>query len=80
MPQNMQYVNGRIGLGTSFNSIRGAFGGELSSEVVLAMAFVANANYTHVNYELRPVLKSMRALNVTKCITFIGKIEKVAFQ
>lgn len=80
MPQNMQYVNGRIGLGTSFNIIRGAFGGELGSEVVLAMAFVANANYTHVNYELRPVLKSMRILNVTKCITFVRKIEKAAWQ
>ena len=46
----------------------------------LAMAFVANANYTHVNYELRSVLKSMRILNVTKCITFIDEIEKVACQ
>ena len=50
------------------------------SEMILAMAFVANANYTHVNYELRSVLKSMRILNVTKCITFAGKIEKVACQ
>ena len=44
------------------------------------MAFVANANYIHVNYELRSVLKFMRALNVTKCITFVCKIEKVACQ
>ena len=53
---------------------------EHASEVILAMAFVANANYTHVNYELRPVLKSMRILNVTKCITFARKIEKAAWQ
>lgn len=66
--------------GTSFNIIRGAFGGEFSSEVSVAMSFVANANYTHVNYELRPVLKSMRTLNVTKCITFVRKIEKAAWQ
>ena len=32
---------------------------EHASEVILAMAFVANANYTHVNYELRYVLKFM---------------------
>ena len=43
-------------------------------------AFVANANYTHVNYELRYALKFMRILNVTKCITFARKIEKVACQ
>ena len=53
---------------------------EHASEVILAMAFVANANYTHVNYELRYALKFMRILNVTKCITFAGKIEKVACQ
>ena len=65
MPQNMQYVDGRMGLRTNFNIIHGARGGELSSEV---------------NYELRSVLKSMRILNVTKCITFIDEIEKVACQ
>lgn len=53
---------------------------EHASEVILAMAFVANANYTHVNYELRSVLKFMRILNVTKCITFARKIEKVVCQ
>ena len=53
---------------------------EHASEVILAMAFMTNANYTHVNYELRYALKFMRILNVTKCITFARKIEKVACQ
>ena len=53
---------------------------EHASEVIFAMVFLANANYTHVNYELRSVLKFMRALNVTKCITFVRKIEKAAWQ
>lgn len=34
MPQNMQYVDGRMGLRTNFNIIYGARGGELSSEVI----------------------------------------------
>ena len=54
--------------------------GWLSLGVILAMAFMTNANYTHVNYELRYALKFVRILNVTKCITFAGKIEKVACQ
>ena len=53
MPQNMRYVNGRMGLGTSFNIIRGAFGGERMVDPTK---------------------------NVTKCITFISKIEKAACQ
>lgn len=34
MPQNMQYVDGRMELRTNFNIIHGALGGELSSEVI----------------------------------------------
>ncbi len=34
MPQNMQYVGGRMELRTNFNIIYGARGGELSSEVI----------------------------------------------
>lgn len=34
MPQNMQYVDGRLELRTNFNIIHGARDGELSSEVI----------------------------------------------
>ena len=79
MPQNMQYVwtdgaQDELQYYSRCSRRRAQLGSDL------AMAFVANANYTHVNYELRSVLKSMRILNVTKCITFIDEIEKVACQ
>ena len=38
--------------------------GWFSSEVMLAMAFVAIANYTQANYELGYALKFMRILNL----------------
>ena len=69
-----------LGRTSTLFTVPSSEGGYLLLGSDFVMAFMANANYTHVNYELRYALKFMRILNVTKCITFVGKIEKVACQ
>lgn len=54
--------------------------GWFSSEVMLAMAFVAIANYTQANYELGYALKFMRILNLilTQCFGLWGYLAGIA--
>lgn len=54
--------------------------GWFSSEVMLAMAFVAIANYTQANYELGYALKFLRILNLilTQCFGLWGYLAGIA--